>query len=88
VDFNGNVFLLNNIFTASARGRTPQFLRLARTGDSRKDIIAINLNFIGLKKPYFYVPASPEEIINDDDFSWYFDQNDTLVKMYAPNIKT
>jgi hypothetical protein len=85
VDFDDKTFVINNVFSIPARGGKPTILRLATPEDLWEDITEIDLRFIGLEEPHFYVPANHDEIMQDLDLFWYFNGSDTPVKMYNLN---
>lgn len=83
VDFDYRTYVLNNVFTKPAGGEKPRILRLVRSGDLWMDTTEIDLSFIGIERPLFYVLAKPDEIIKDKDLFWFYNGNDTPVKMYV-----
>jgi len=83
LEFNETTFVLNNVFAIPARGGKPQILRLATMEDNSEEFTAIDLSFLDINKPLYYVVAKDEEIINDNDLFWYFDGNQTPVQVYS-----
>ena len=83
IDFENKTFVINNVLLKTAE-RKPEMLRIARLGDLMEDMIKVNLSFIGIVKPYFYVRADKKDEIEHPDLFWFFAGNDVHVKIYAP----
>jgi len=86
VEFENKTFCLSNVLTIPLRGGKPQIHRIARIGkDSFENMTRIYFNFIGISEPFYYVPASRDEIIKNENLVWYFDGSNTPIKMYFQN---
>jgi hypothetical protein len=84
LDYGGKTFVLNNVMLIPKDGSKPIVLRIAKFGDSPKNMIQINLSFIGVANAWYYVPAKPHETIQHPNLYWLFNGIHPPIKVYSP----
>lgn len=85
LDYKDKTYVLNNVMLISENGGEPKILRIAKYGDGPKDMIKINLSFVGISNAWYYVPAEPNEIIQHPNLYWLCNGINPPMKIYLPD---
>ena len=86
VDFEGDSYVIDNVLF-DPNGPKPQILRIATPKDPLENLIQIDLSYLGLDGPCFYIPAKYNEVISHPDLYWNFDgRSKFIVQIYSPTF--